>query len=147
MTQDVFVFGTLKKGFPLHEQGLSGAKFLGISRTRQCYPMLIAGPWFAPMMFNEPGIGHHVVGEHYECGEDTIARLDRLESIGIPGNLRVVIDVEPVAGGPICSALAYMKSRKLADPIHSDYLRVYEDRRFIPFDRRDERLRPGTKSH
>ncbi|MBB3162813.1 gamma-glutamylaminecyclotransferase [Rhizobium laguerreae] len=98
--------------------------------------MLIAGPWFAPMMFNEPGNGYHVVGELYESGDDTIARLDQLESLGIPGNLRVAIDVEPVAGGPIRTALAYMKSRQLAKPVHSDYLRVYEDRRFVPFDRR-----------
>ncbi|WP_246732004.1 gamma-glutamylcyclotransferase family protein [Rhizobium anhuiense] len=137
MTRNLFVFGTLKKGFPLHEQGLSRARFLGIFQTRQCYPMLIAGPWFAPMMFNEPGIGYRVVRELYEAGENTIASLDRLESIGIPGNLRVAVDVEPVAGGSICSALAYMKSRRLADPVHSTYLRVYEDWRFIPFDRRD----------
>ncbi|WP_245461291.1 gamma-glutamylcyclotransferase family protein [Rhizobium sp. WSM1325] len=135
MTRNLFVFGTLKKGFPLHEQGLSRASFLGIFQTRQCYPMLIAGPWFAPMMFNEPGIGHRVIGELYEPDDDTIASLDRLESIGMPGNLRVVLDVEPVAGGPICSALAYMKSRRLAHPVHSTYMRVYEDRRFIPFDR------------
>ncbi|MBY2951200.1 gamma-glutamylcyclotransferase [Rhizobium leguminosarum] len=136
MTRNLFVFGTLKKGFPLHEQGLSRASFLGIFQIRQCYPMLIAGPWFAPMMFNEPGIGHRVIGELYEPDDDTIASLDRLESIGMPGNLRVVLDVEPVAGGPICSALAYMKSRRLAHPVHSTYMRVYEDRRFIPFDRR-----------
>lgn len=98
--------------------------------------MLIAGPWFAPMMFDEPGIGYRVVGELYESGDDTIARLDRLESFGRAGNLCVAIDVEPVAGGPICRALAYMKSRHLAEPVHSNYLRVYEDRRFIPFDRR-----------
>jgi gamma-glutamylaminecyclotransferase len=137
MTRNLFVFGTLKKGFPLHEQGLSHARFLGIFQTKQCYPMLIAGPWFAPMMFNEPGIGYRVVGELYEAGENTIASLDRLESIGIPGNLRVAVDVEPGAGGSTCSALAYMKSRRLADPVHSTYLRVYEDWRFIPFDRRD----------
>ena len=46
----VFVFGTLKHGFPLHEEGLSGAEFLGRCRTVQRYPMLIAGPRFAPMI-------------------------------------------------------------------------------------------------
>ncbi|RWX34543.1 gamma-glutamylcyclotransferase [Rhizobium leguminosarum] len=146
MTRNLFVFGTLKKGFPLHEQGLSRASFLGIFQTRQCYPMLIAGPWFAPMMFNEPGIGHRVIGELYQPDDDTIASLDRLESIGMPGNLRVVLEVEPVAGGPICSALAYMKSRRLAHPVHSTYMRVYEDRRFIPFDRRGQDV-PGLASN
>jgi gamma-glutamylaminecyclotransferase len=58
MVQKVFVFGTLKRGFPLHDQGLSDARFLGIYRTRKRYPLLIAGPWFAPMMFNEPGVGY-----------------------------------------------------------------------------------------
>jgi gamma-glutamylaminecyclotransferase len=38
MVQKVFVFGTLKRGFPLHDQGLSGAKFLGGYKTRKRYP-------------------------------------------------------------------------------------------------------------
>jgi len=57
MSQHVFVFGTLKKGFPLHERGLRDAMFLGSYSTRACFPLVIAGPRFAPMMFNEPGVG------------------------------------------------------------------------------------------
>lgn len=57
---NVFVFGTLKQGFPLHEQGLSSAEYIGTYKTRQRYPMLIAGSRFAPMMFNEPGVGLHM---------------------------------------------------------------------------------------
>lgn len=59
----VFVFGTLKKGFPLHERGMHGARYLGAYRTVQRFPMLIAGPWFAPMMLDAPGLGLHVSGE------------------------------------------------------------------------------------
>jgi gamma-glutamylaminecyclotransferase len=120
MLYNVFAFGTLKRSFPLHEQGLSGA--LGIYRTRQRYPMLIAGPWFAPMMFNEPGVGLQVIGELYSVDDFALANLDRLESVGKPGNLRVVIEVEPVEGGSPCSALAYMKAWELAVPVHSEYL-------------------------
>jgi gamma-glutamylaminecyclotransferase len=136
MVQRVFAFGTLKRGFPLHDQGLSGAKFLGVYRTRERYPMIIAGPWFAPMMFNEPGLGRQVVGELYEVGDKAIENLDRLESVAEPGNFRVAIEVTPVGGGPSCLALAYMKARELADPVHSSHLQVYEDRRFIPLDQR-----------
>lgn len=137
MTQKIFVFGTLKRGFPLHEEGLSGAKFLGVYRTRERYPMLIAGPWFAPMMLDEPGTGHRVAGELYEVEESAIPLLDRLESVGQPGNFRVAIEVEPAGGdGLPCTALAYMKARKLATPAHSEYLAIYDDRRFVPFDRR-----------
>lgn len=135
-TQKVFVFGTLKRGFPLHHQGLVGARFLGSYRTRECYPMLIAGPWFAPMMFNEPGVGLRVNGELYEISDSTLAILDRLESIGKPGSLRVIIEIEPTEGGALCSALAYMKVRELATPVHSGYLASYEDHRFIPFSQR-----------
>jgi gamma-glutamylaminecyclotransferase len=131
----VFVFGTCKRGFPLH-YGLARAKFCGEYRTTQPFPMLIAGPWFAPMMFNEPGVGRQVTGELYEIDETYLDRLDAMESVGKPGNIRSSIEVAPLKGGAPCMAFAYMKSRALADPIHSDYLASYHDRRFIPPARR-----------
>ncbi|MBZ9894091.1 gamma-glutamylcyclotransferase [Mesorhizobium sp. BR1-1-6] len=130
MMRKLFVFGTLKKGFPLHGEGLSEAAFLGAYRTRERFPMLIAGPRFAPMMFNEPGVGFQVGGELYAVDDRALANLDRIESVGTPGNLRVLIEAEPVDGGPPVSAYVYMKSRHLAAPIHSRYLKDYNDRRF-----------------
>jgi gamma-glutamylaminecyclotransferase len=144
MTQKVFVFGTLKRGFPLHERGLSGATFLGDYRTRERFPMLIAGPRFAPMMLNEPGLGCHVLGELYEVDERTMADLDQLESVGQPGNLRVPIEVEPAGGGPALSAFAYMKARSLAEPAHSGHLELYDDWRFIAPDRRQRPSQPES---
>jgi gamma-glutamylaminecyclotransferase len=88
-------------------------------------------------MFNEPGVGCQIIGEPYEVDDKTIENLDRLESGGEPGNFRAAIQVEPIeGGGSRCLALACMKARELADPVHSDHLQVYEDRRFIPFDQR-----------
>lgn len=46
----LFVFGTLKRGFPLHERALAGATWLGRGITVEAYPMFVAGRWFAPMM-------------------------------------------------------------------------------------------------
>jgi gamma-glutamylaminecyclotransferase len=131
----VFAVGTLKRGFPLHD-GLAGAQFCGEYRTADRFPMLIAGPWYAPMILNEPGVGHQLLGELYEVDEVCLARLDRMESVGKPGNFRVAIEVEPVNDGAPCTAFAYMKSRALADPIHSGYLASYQDRRFIPPEQR-----------
>ena len=62
--------------------------------------------------------------------------IDEMESIGVPGNLRVPISVEPIRGGRACRAIAYMKSRELAVPVHTPYLAEYHDRRFVPPDRR-----------
>jgi gamma-glutamylaminecyclotransferase len=132
MMQRIFAFGTLKRGFALHEAMVAHAGFLGVFRTDERYPMLIAGPRFAPMMLNEPGVGLQVVGELYETGEEGLAAVDALESVGRPGNFRVVVQVRPLTGNDPCKAFAYMKARALAHPVHSDYLEIYDDQRFTP---------------
>ena len=101
----VFALGTLKRGFPLHH-GLAGAQLSGEYRTVDRFPMLIAGPWFAPMIFNEPGVGHQLLGELYEVDETCLARLDEMESVGKPGNFRLSIEVAPIQGGSPCRAFA-----------------------------------------
>lgn len=131
MSQNVFVFGTLKKGFPLQEQGLRDAAFLGSYSTCLRFPLVIAGPRFAPMMFNEPGVGFRVIGELYAVDDQTLINLDRLESVGLPGNMRVAIDVQPIGRGRSVCAYAYLKSRNLAQLMHSRYLQIYEDRRIL----------------
>ncbi|POH30431.1 MULTISPECIES: gamma-glutamylcyclotransferase family protein [Sinorhizobium] len=130
--QFVFIFGTLKKGFPLHRRGLAHAAYFGPYGTAANYPMLVAGPWFAPMMFHEPGSGLRVSGELYAIDPATLERLDRMESIGKPGNFRRRIRVVPRRHGCRCEAFAYFKARFLAAPVHTGYLRSYEDRRFVP---------------
>lgn len=138
----LFVFGTLKRGFPLHARGLADAAFVGLYRTLERFPLVIAGRWFAPMMLNEPGSGFRVHGELFEVDARALERLDELESVGKPGNLRSRIAVEPLPGGKVIVALAYLKERRLAVPTHSGYLEQYSDRRFIPpEDRADHRTR------
>jgi gamma-glutamylaminecyclotransferase len=132
----LFVLGTLKRGFPLHSEGLSSATYIGAYRTSDRYPLVIAGPRYAPMMFDEPGVGLHVEGELYQVPWEAFPILDSLESIGKPGNLRIPIRVEPLIGGASCIALAYMKDRLLASPVHSGYLANYlRDDRFVRPDR------------
>jgi len=132
----LFVFGTLKRGFPLHERGLGDAPFIGEARTLERYPMLIAGPWFAPMMLTDPGEGRIIWGELYEVDEERLVVIDTLESVGQPGNWRVLIRVTTQPDGDIVSAFAYLKDRFLAEPVHSGLLDVYADSRFIPPERR-----------
>jgi gamma-glutamylaminecyclotransferase len=128
----IFALGTLKRGFPLHEEGLKGALFLGHYRTVERYPMFVAGPWFAPMVMNEPGTGFQISGELFEVDEARLKKLDDMESIGKPGNFRQAIEVSAIEGDEVCKAFAYMKSRALAAPVHTGYLDDYQDRRFIP---------------
>jgi len=132
----VFAVGTLKRGFPFHERGLRGASFLGRFRSTRAYPLVIAGPWFAPMILNEPGVGLPIEGELYQVDEAGLARLDQLESVGKPGNFRLEIEVEDIESRERQTAFAFMKERKLAAPMHSDYIADYQDRRFILPERR-----------
>ena len=132
----VLVYGTLKKGFPLHRQGLGDTPKCLDCRTVERFPMFIAGPWYAPMLMNEPGSGRQVRGELYEVDDAGLARLDGLESVGRPGNWRILTEVEALDGSGRWSAFVYVKSRVFAIPIHSDLLDVYDDDRFVPFDRR-----------
>jgi gamma-glutamylaminecyclotransferase len=106
---------------------------------------VIAGPWYSPMMFNEPGTGFLVEGELYEVAWESFVKLDALESIGQPGNLRLPICVTPRDGDGPTMALAYFKDRSLASPIHTAYLTDYQDCRFVPPDRRPAQEAGGPR--
>jgi gamma-glutamylaminecyclotransferase len=132
----VLAVGTLKRGFPLHDRGLAGARYVGAYRTVERYPMVIAGPWFAPMVLNRPGEGIRLRGELYEVDAAMLANLDALESVGQPGNFRIPVQVEAVGSDDIRSAYCFTKAPELANPRHSGYLEDYQDRRFVPPERR-----------
>jgi gamma-glutamylaminecyclotransferase len=83
-------------------------------------------------MLDEPGIGHHVLGELYEVEDWRLNLIDEMESVGRPGNFRTSISVMRLCDGVACRAGVYTKSRELAVPVHTRYLSEYQDRRFIP---------------
>ncbi len=128
----VFVFGTLKRGFPNHDEGMAGLTCLGFYRTVQVYPLVIAGRWFSPVMMPEPGIGHQVTGEIFEADDAALARLDIIESVHLStGYHRESIKVECLDGGSVVNAWVYYKDRTRVECIHSDYLTEYDDDRYI----------------
>ncbi len=128
---DVFVYGTLKQGFPFHPLGLAGATFLGSVQTLEPYPLVIAGSFYGPMMLERPGEGLHVLGELYRVEPERLSKLDELEDVGKPGSYRTRIAVRGEGQGPL-EAIGYMKSAEWLKPVHTGYLSDYQDRRFIP---------------
>ncbi|MDM9644843.1 gamma-glutamylcyclotransferase family protein [Rhizobium sp. S163] len=128
----VFIYGTLKRGFPLFEKGLHGARYLGDVETIELYPMYIAGSFYGPMMLDRPGEGLQVRGELFEVEEGRLQTLDELEAVGQEGSFRSTVDVAPVGGGVPTTAIGFMKSEKWLDPLHSGHLSDYQDRRFVP---------------
>lgn len=74
MKQQVFVYGSLKKGFGNHQLLERGdAKFVGDAQVSG-FQLFSLGPFPAVV----PGNGT-VSGEVYEVGPETLAALDRLE--------------------------------------------------------------------
>lgn len=134
----VFVYGTLKRGFPNHHyMHEAEAAFIGTARTVDAYPLIIGGQWFSPNLLPERGQGHRVAGEIWEVGEAGLAILDALESVHLPtGYHRQTIPVE-MAGGGIEQALVYFRERRHIAIVHTDPLDDYQDRRYVAADDRD----------
>lgn len=82
MMHKVFVYGSLKRG--LHNNGfLSEARFIGERTTQdETWVMLSLGGFPGVLKKHHGGLSASVRGELYEVDDETLARLDRLESNG-----------------------------------------------------------------
>lgn len=113
MTALVFVYGTLKQGFPNFSLN-PGRRIGGLFRTRQAYPLYVVrlpledrAPWLVDL----PGQGWQVSGQVFEVDHPTLARLDAFEEVGRPtGYVRVEVELEPVDDAPTpLRAHAYLR--------------------------------------
>lgn len=132
----MFVYGTLKRGFANHS-ALQGATYVADATTVECYPMIVQGQYFSPVMIPEPGQGQRIVGELWEVDDAKLAELDRLETTHLPtGYHRTSIVVEPSAaqwtGGKTVKANCYFKPRERITLVHSEPHADYQDRRYVP---------------
>lgn len=115
----VFVFGTLKEGFPNFATN-RGTRVAGRFRTLQRLPLYLVGERHVPWLLDAAGQGQQVMGQVFEVDADTLAAMDRLERVTEPdGYRRVLIDVvddTPGASAP-STAYAYLKP---AEQLHAD---------------------------
>ncbi|MRI59187.1 MAG: gamma-glutamylcyclotransferase [Epsilonproteobacteria bacterium] len=117
----LFVYGTLKKGFPNHSY-LREARYLGKAVTKDPYP-LIAPKIFYPYLIDAKGEGYRVWGELYEIDYPTLKRIDRLEEYPRYYTRRTleVIDHE----GRTHEALSYFLAQQIPYR-HFRYLKSFE---------------------
>jgi gamma-glutamylaminecyclotransferase len=107
MAHRVFVFGTLKEGFPNFAVN-TGARVPGRFRTRDRYPLYVVGSRHVPWMLDARGEGEPVAGELYDVDDATLAAMDRLERVAEPGGYRrVAIEIE--GAGTSLEAWCYLK--------------------------------------
>jgi len=127
----IFVYGTLKTGFPNHDEMLKGERLLGLYTTVEKYPLVITRPWFSPVMLPEAGVGHHVSGEIYGVNDEKLKALDKFEYVHLPKGFRRY-EIKAVShAGEIILADAYLRPRKFINQICSEYLQCYENHRYI----------------
>ncbi|MEJ8849392.1 gamma-glutamylcyclotransferase family protein [Variovorax rhizosphaerae] len=83
----LFVFGTLKEGFP-NAATNEGRRIEGEFVTLERYPLYLVGDRHSPWMIDLPGQGHRVAGQLFEVDEAALARMDALERITEPDGYR-----------------------------------------------------------
>lgn len=87
---NLFVYGTLKKGFDNHTY-IAHSKFISTAKTAKKYPMITTHLAF-PYLIHQAGKGHHIHGEVYSVDYKTFMEVDKLE--GYPTHYkRVEIEV------------------------------------------------------
>ncbi|MBC5763895.1 gamma-glutamylcyclotransferase family protein [Ramlibacter albus] len=118
MAHLVFVFGTLKQGFPNFGFN-TGRRVVGDFVTQERYPMYLVGERHVPWMIDTPGTGHEVVGQVFEVDATALAAMDALERVNEPdGYRRVLIGIRRRdAVSEVRQAFAYMKPAEQLDPM------------------------------
>jgi len=132
----VFVFGSLKRGFPNHDNYAEHlGEFLGEATTRQAMPLVVPDepfcnnpscPYLHRMaaLVRIKGRGKRVRGELYAVSDAGLAALDALEHFkgpGHPDNVYVRRPIRVVHDGRGVNALTYfVRDRKT----HLDALRA-----------------------
>lgn len=132
----IFVYGTLKSGCANHNGMLQAEVCLGDYSTVEKYPLVLTGPWYSPVMFPEPGVGHCVHGEVYEVNDEKLAELDEFEYLHLPKGFRR-FELEVVSNKrELLIVEVYMRPRKYIKEVRSEYLEKYQDHRYVHEDDR-----------
>jgi gamma-glutamylaminecyclotransferase len=114
----VFVFGTLKEGFPNFSRN-SGVRVPGTYATALAFPFHLVGERFSPWMMDSPGLGHHVRGQLFDIDAAGLREMDLLERVGKPdGYVRRRISIQRVDDLAACEveAFVYLKPPQMLDP-------------------------------
>lgn len=134
----VFVYGTLKRGFPNYDKWMKPFKYIADGITQEKFQLIVGGPYYSPILLNELGEGHKICGEIFEVDDAGLKILDVLESIGKSnGYKRIATNAQYSNSPDILNVWIYVKNRTAVDQIHSELTNEYKlDERYIPVSQR-----------
>lgn len=111
----VFVFGTLKAGFPNSDVN-SGVRVPGTFVTEDRYPFYLVGERHSPWVLNHPGQGLQVAGQLFEVTDAGLEKMDALERVGEPGGyerVRIRVREAGLTSTRTVEAFVYLKNPTL----------------------------------
>lgn len=126
----VFVYGTLKTGFP-NSHLLRNAHYKGHFRTCTKYPLVVGGEFYSPYLLNWPGEGANVRGEVYEVDDFMLGNLDELERVGV-NYTRKSVKVFDKNEDDAIEVYAYLKCNYTRELLEAERHQEYNDRRYVP---------------
>ncbi|MGR5253015.1 gamma-glutamylcyclotransferase family protein [Vibrio astriarenae] len=129
----VFVFGTLKEGFPNFHIN-KGRRFRGEFETNERFPLYLVGERYSPWLVVNQKAGHNVQGEVYSVTSDVLAEMDKLERVSEPdGYHKVIIQVRCNETDELIDVYAYgktdeqLKNANVRKEIAGKYLLEHSD--------------------
>jgi len=106
----VFVFGTLKEGFP-NSGANRGFRVAGEFLTIERYPLYLVGERYSPWLVLSKGEGFQVRGQVYRVDETALGGMDRLERVhASDGYQRVKVSVISETTDAEIQVFVYVKS-------------------------------------
>ncbi|WP_295890644.1 gamma-glutamylcyclotransferase [uncultured Vibrio sp.] len=111
----VFVFGTLKEGFPNYKTN-KGTRFRGDFVTENNYSLYLVGERYSPWLVLDSNSETPVIGQVFEVSNDAISAMDKLERINEPdGYRKVIFAVTCLETGEDFNVVAYGKPLEMLD--------------------------------
>jgi len=111
-TANIFVFGTLKEGFPNYSVN-NGSRIPGEFVTINQYPLYLVGERYSPWLVLDEGCGFPVKGQVFQVSKQALADMDALERIDEPdGYRRIELDVVDLATQQTLTVFAYGKPKQ-----------------------------------
>lgn len=105
----VFVFGTLKEGFPNFSVN-NGVRYRSEFFTKKSFPLYLVGERYSPWLVLNEGSGFPVKGQVFDVSNSQLSLMDKLERVNeVDGYRRVVIDVVCTDSGDTYSVYMYGK--------------------------------------
>ena len=111
----VFVFGTLKEGFPNFSVN-NGQRVKGDFETKKAYPLYLIGERHSPWLILDEAKGKKLRGQVFKLDSAALEAMDKLERVHLEdGYKRVVIELKETTNNKELKAYAYVKSKEQLD--------------------------------